>query len=45
MELKFSMHREERAVDSTTLSEDIRQMGDLSVNGKLIIHGSYRIRM
>jgi len=39
------MHREERGVDLKTLREDIRQMGDLSVNGKVIIHGSYRLRM
>lgn len=45
MERKCSMHREERDVDLKTLREDIRQMGDLSVDGKLIIHGSYRIRM
>jgi len=39
------MHREERDVGLKTLREDIRQMEDLSVNGKVIIHGSYRIRM
>jgi hypothetical protein len=39
------MHREERDVDLKTLRKDISQMGDLSVNGKVIIHESYRIRM
>jgi len=39
------MHREERDVDLKTLRKHIRQMGDLSVNGKIVIHGSYRIRM
>jgi hypothetical protein len=45
MERKCSMHREERDVYLKTLREDIRQMGDLSVNGKVIIHGSYRFKM
>jgi hypothetical protein len=39
------MHIEEMDVDLKTLREDIRQMGDISLNGKLIIYGSYRIGM
>jgi hypothetical protein len=36
MERKCSMHREERNADLKTLREDIKQMGDLSVNGKVL---------
>lgn len=47
MERKCSMHGEERDVDFDlkTLREDIRHVGDLNVNGKVIIRESYRIRM
>jgi hypothetical protein len=39
------MHREERNLALKTVREDSRQMGDLTVNGKVIIYGSYRIIM
>ena len=35
MERKCSMLRDERDVDLKTLREHIRQVGDLSVNGKV----------